>query len=386
MDYVNPQNVDILRPYVNELRRNTNTSSTSATPASGGGQSSRSRPRERRNHEAPPRRSHQEPPSRVRQAAERRAERRRSSPRRRKSPGDYQRRRSRDPGHNGRRSRSPLPTKEGSGSSQPATTSGIGGGANNGVSRENNSRRRSRDRSASERESGERASSCGEMDDEEDDDDILRSPTPVDIAQRPPSPPGSCHSELSPDEDVQENLDNVRELADVARLLPVVWSGVISLKSSDFGTMMHLINGCVDVVDNLMRDHTTTEMARVRITHRLRLDDSKLKDIERRITDATPDCLSILLALPNDAHCTGAGGDSIGGSAKPLASLVDYLRNKHAAGVISVDSKHCGSIIHTFPPCPFADKLIMNRANCVSLNPAVDNYIVVVVIKDDDNQ
>ena len=326
---MNPLNVEILRPYVNELRRNTS-GATSAT-----GQNSRSRPRTReRRQEAPPRRSHQEPPSRVREANQRRANRRRS----------------------------PRPLARNRDNKPIAVDVNGGGSGSRGSERHPISGSGGRSRGDS-KESGERASSA----DEDTEEEERRRISPV----RPPSPPSSP-------EQIVATVESVRTLAELAPLLPVAWSGVIALKSSDFGAMMHLIAGSVDVVDNLMRDHTTTEMARVRITQRLRLDDSKLGDIERRIAGAAADCLSILLAVPTGVR--GSSGDS---ATKPLGHLVDYLRNKRAAGVVAVDPKHVGSIIHTFPPCRFADRLISERAKCIRLNPDVDNYIVVVVIKND---
>jgi RNA-binding protein 15 len=136
----------------------------------------------------------------------------------------------------------------------------------------------------------------------------------------------------SPNGDFIEN--SCRPLADLAKSLPVAWNGALILKSSAFASRMHVVSGDVTLVDTLMRDPTSTESPVLKITQRLRLDQPKLDDVGRRIQAAGPRGHCILLAMPSSLLNYEDSASSI--QQRPLKNLVTYLKQKEAAGVISL--------------------------------------------------
>lgn len=181
-----------------------------------------------------------------------------------------------------------------------------------------------------------------------------------------------------------EFIDNAcRNLSDLAKVLPVAWNGALILKSSAFASRMHVVSGDVQLVDTLMRDPTSTESPVLKITQRLRLDQPKLDDVGRRIQAAGPRGHCILLAMPsnlNNYEDTAANIQN-----RPLKNLVTYLKQKEAAGVISlppipIPGKKDVGVLHAFPPCDFGFSFLKNRAPKLSPESAKEDYLVVVVV------
>ncbi|KAL8567526.1 hypothetical protein ACOMHN_010117 [Nucella lapillus] len=181
-----------------------------------------------------------------------------------------------------------------------------------------------------------------------------------------------------------EPVDHIRSLADLAKNLPVAWNGALILKNSAFSARMHVVSGDVTIVDTLMRDPTSTEPPVLRITQRLRLDQPKLEDVGQRITSAGRHGHCILLAMPSSMH----NYDDQSGVAqqRPLKNLVSYLKQKEAAGVISLppnpsSNKNVG-VLHAFPPCPFGYKFLIQRSPKLppEFTAIKDEYLVVVVV------
>lgn len=178
--------------------------------------------------------------------------------------------------------------------------------------------------------------------------------------------------------------DHARSLLDLAKNLPVAWNGALILKNSAFAARMHVVSGDVTIVDTLMRDPTTTEPPVLRITQRLRLDQPKLEDVGRRISNAGSHGHCILLAMPSTVH----NYDEQMGVAqqRPLKNLVSYLKQKEAAGVISLppnpsSDKNVG-VLHAFPPCQFGYGFLLDRSPRLpsDFSSIKDEYLVVVVV------
>ncbi|XP_071082093.1 RNA-binding protein spenito-like [Haliotis cracherodii] len=177
--------------------------------------------------------------------------------------------------------------------------------------------------------------------------------------------------------------DHVGSLSDLAKCLPVAWNGALILKSSSFAARMHVVSGDVTIVDNLMRDPTTTESPVLKITQRLRLDQPKLDDVGRRIQSSGAHGHCILLALPSTVQSYEDPSGSI--QPRPLKNLVTYLKQKEAAGVISLppnpsQDKNNVGVLHAFPPCSFGYSFLQKRAPQLPADPAKEDYLVVVVV------
>ena len=179
-------------------------------------------------------------------------------------------------------------------------------------------------------------------------------------------------------------LTNVLSLPELSKRLPVAWNGALILKSSLFPARMHVVSGDVTIVDTLMRDPTSTEIPKLTIKQRLRLDPSKTDDVHKRVLQAGPRNHCILLALPTTLSNYEDTGKNI--QQRPLKNLVSYLKQKEAAGVISLppyptkDKDNVG-LLHAFPPCQFGYEYLLNRAPKLPADCMLDDYIVVVCVK-----
>ncbi|KAK3102800.1 hypothetical protein FSP39_014003 [Pinctada imbricata] len=178
------------------------------------------------------------------------------------------------------------------------------------------------------------------------------------------------------------DISEVENIQEMARCLQVAWNGAVILKSSAFPARMHVVSGDVTTVDTLMRDPTTTETPTLKIKQRLRLDQSKLEDVGRRVSAAGRSGHCILLALPSSLQ----NYDDPSVQQRPLKNLVTYLRQKDAAGVISLppyntkDKDNVG-VLYAFPPCQFGYDYLSQVAPRFPRELVVDDYLIIVVIR-----
>lgn len=104
----------------------------------------------------------------------------------------------------------------------------------------------------------------------------------------------------SPDSDSDSSsrrngaLSAAQTLPDVARKCVTMWSGALVLKSSLFPAKFHLTDGDSDIVEQLMKDEFGKP--HLRITQRLRLDQPKLEDVQKRISTSSSHAIFLGLA------------------------------------------------------------------------------------------
>uniref|UniRef100_A0A665U3Z9 RNA-binding protein 15 n=1 Tax=Echeneis naucrates TaxID=173247 RepID=A0A665U3Z9_ECHNA len=165
--------------------------------------------------------------------------------------------------------------------------------------------------------------------------------------------------------------------------LSQVWQGVLLLKNSSFPTSLHMLEGDMDVAASLLvNDSTGDQVAQLKISQRLRLDQPKLEEVSRRIKAAGSGGYSVLLAVPGkDGDPAQDAGSS---TERPLKNLVSYLTQKEAAGIISLPvggsrDKDNGGVLHAFPPCEFSQQFL--DASSKAFAKSEDEYMVMVIIK-----
>ena len=184
-------------------------------------------------------------------------------------------------------------------------------------------------------------------------------------------------------------------LVDLSKNFPVAWRGNLILKNNAFPTRMHLIGGDPHVAELLMRAKDDNPV--LKITQRLRLEQSRLDEVNKRINSAGPTGHCFLLALPGSLPSTSSDGENPElAQYRPLKSLVSYLRSKEAAGIVSlgepggtvevnVDQSENGvgsvGVLHAFPPCDFSQNLLSKVAPSLSSEPSKEDHIVAVVMK-----
>lgn len=174
-----------------------------------------------------------------------------------------------------------------------------------------------------------------------------------------------------------------RTLTEVARRSPSNWSGALVLKNSFFPAKLHVTSGEASIADLLLRDEKG--QPHLRITQRLRLDLPKLEDVSRRISASASH--AIFLGLPASNSTGNAASpvpdESSGVQNRPLRNLVTYLKQKEAAGVISLANKTADvtGVLYAFPPCQFAADLLRRAAPTLTDETLKEDHLVIVVVK-----
>uniref|UniRef100_A0A3Q3JZ99 RNA-binding protein 15 n=1 Tax=Monopterus albus TaxID=43700 RepID=A0A3Q3JZ99_MONAL len=166
--------------------------------------------------------------------------------------------------------------------------------------------------------------------------------------------------------------------------LSQAWEGVLLLKNSIFPSSLHLLEGDMAVATSLLVDGSTgAQASQLKISQRLRLEQPKLDEISRRIKAAGSSGHSILLAVPGKSE-DGGIPDASSSAERPLKNLVSYLKQKEAAGIISLPVGGCrdkdrGGVLHAFPPCEFSQQFM--DASAKAFAKSEDDYMVVVIIR-----
>lgn len=172
-------------------------------------------------------------------------------------------------------------------------------------------------------------------------------------------------------------LGSARTLPELARKCIIMWQGALILKNSLFPAKFHLTDGDQDIVESLMKDEEGKHL--LRITQRLRLDQPKLEDVSKRI--ATSSSHAIFLGLSGSTAAISNDDASV--QTRPLRNLVSYLKQKEAAGVISLVNKdtELTGVLYAFPPCAFSTELLKRTAHNLSDEGLKEDHLVIVVVR-----
>ncbi|KAJ8924431.1 hypothetical protein NQ315_007227 [Exocentrus adspersus] len=172
-------------------------------------------------------------------------------------------------------------------------------------------------------------------------------------------------------------LASSRTLPEVARKCTTIWQGALILKNSLFPAKFHLIDGDTDIVESLMKDEDGKHQ--LRITQRLRLDQPKLEDVQKRISSASSHAIFLGLA----GSTASVTNDDATVQTRPLRNLVSYLKQKEAAGVISLLNKETEAtgVLYSFPPCPFSTELLKRTCPNLSDEAIKEDHLIIVVVR-----
>jgi RNA-binding protein 15 len=176
----------------------------------------------------------------------------------------------------------------------------------------------------------------------------------------PPPPPGEV-----------DDFSSAKNIQELSRLAYKAWEGGLILKNSLFPTKLFMIQGDNRIADSLKED----EESSLKITQRLRLDPSKLDDVSRRMN--TGSSHAIFLGMPTTTNITSDSSDV---QSRPLRNLISYLKQKEAAGVISMSQKDLAGVLYCFPPCPFSFDLLKREAPYLNVEENKDDHLVILVV------
>lgn len=165
------------------------------------------------------------------------------------------------------------------------------------------------------------------------------------------------------------------------------WHGFFALKNSSFPTTLYLLEGGPAFFGAVMRDTLKPPgQNRLKIAQRLRMDQTRLDEVSRRVKLGRPDGYAVLLALQGPVDRQGAAPPAEPGlQARLLRHLVTYLRNKEAAGVVSLPGAKeggPGAMLYAFPPGAFSQQYLQAAKRIVG---NLDEEHMVIVIVNDTN-
>ncbi|XP_075688070.1 putative RNA-binding protein 15B [Rhinoderma darwinii] len=212
--------------------------------------------------------------------------------------------------------------------------------------------------------------------------------TPAQDKPRPPTPdlpqPRRNHHPRPPEPPAERPSSPVLEKG---RTLPPVWCGHLVLKNSCFPTYLHFLEGDRDVPAALLRDRTAPgagSLAQLKIAQRLRLDQPKLEEVTRRVRQGTTGGYAVLVAIQAPQNEGVLPGEP-GLQRRLLRNLVSYLKQKQAAGVISLPVGASGKgrdpsgMLYAFPPCDFHQLYQQSAQRVVG---KLEENMIIVLVKD----
>jgi len=168
------------------------------------------------------------------------------------------------------------------------------------------------------------------------------------------------------------NLANVNNVNDLGLKTTKVWDGGLILKNSLFPTKLHVVEGDRHIADSLKDEAGKPNL---KITQRLRLDQTKLEDVSRRMTSSRTH--AVFLGLPTTQAIQHDNPDV---QSRPLRNLISYLKQKEAAGVISMTATDSTQgVLYCFPPCTYSMDLLKREVPDLA-DEGKDDFLVVVVV------
>jgi len=181
----------------------------------------------------------------------------------------------------------------------------------------------------------------------------------------------------------KDTIATYKSIVEISKRETPGWQGSLILKNSAFPTKLYLTSGDLSSINILLKDEEGKD--KLRITQRLRLDQSKLEDVTKRINTSSGYGIFLSMPISTGAQNSPLGSPSAGSSSpvqtRPLRNLVSYLKQKEAAGVISLANKSVDltGVLYAFPPCKFSLELL--QRSCPLVEETKDDYLVVVVIR-----
>lgn len=174
-------------------------------------------------------------------------------------------------------------------------------------------------------------------------------------------------------------------LSDFAQAtLSKMWHGFFALKNSSFPTDLYMLEGGSSFFNSIMKDglKLQNQPSQLKIAQRLRMDQTRLDEVSRRIKLGRPDGFAILLALQGLVD-RQAPSPEPGLQVRLLRHLVTYLRNKEAAGVVSlptVKDGSSGAMLYAFPPGDFSQQFLQAAKRTVG--NLDEEHMVIVIVSD----
>ena len=170
----------------------------------------------------------------------------------------------------------------------------------------------------------------------------------------------------------------VESLSELCKRYFVAWKGSIVLKSNAFSVKLYLVGGDPGVAEKLLRNSSLGTI--IRITQRLKLEKPKLEQLNQKLAAAGASGHCILVAMTTSI--SQELPDDI--THRPLKHLLQYFIQKQAAGISAIgnDGDDTHGVLHTFPPCEFAQAKLLKAAPTLNPEATKEDYLVMILVKE----
>lgn len=156
----------------------------------------------------------------------------------------------------------------------------------------------------------------------------------------------------------------------------VTWTGLLGLKQEHAAVQMIYVSGSSDVARGALPIHPDGTTSVMRIGQRMRLEQTQLEGVARKIQMEAEHCM--LLALPHGRDSY----DIIQQHNSLRNGIINYLVVKQAAGIVNVTAPGTHQpafVVHIFPPCDFANENLARISPDLLHRVAEISYLLVVI-------
>ncbi|EDW45358.1 GM16722, partial [Drosophila sechellia] len=157
---------------------------------------------------------------------------------------------------------------------------------------------------------------------------------------------------------------------------PVMWQGLLALKTDQAAVQMHFVHGNPNVARASLPSLVETNTPLLRIAQRMRLEQTQLEGVAKKMQVDKEHCM--LLALP----CGRDHADVLQHSRNLQTGFITYLQQKMAAGIVNIPipgSEQAAYVVHIFPSCDFANENLERAAPDLKNRVAELAHLLIVI-------
>ncbi|KAJ6649880.1 Protein split ends, partial [Pseudolycoriella hygida] len=157
---------------------------------------------------------------------------------------------------------------------------------------------------------------------------------------------------------------------------PVMWQGLLALKTDQAAVQMHFVFGNPNVASGSLPCNSDGSTPPLRIAQRMRLEQTQLEGVARKMQTVNEHCM--LLALP----CGRDHMDVLQQSTNLQTGFITYLQQKQAAGIVNIPapgSEQAAYVVHIFPSCDFANENLARIAPDLLHRVADIAHLLIVI-------
>ncbi|KAL9925945.1 spen family transcriptional repressor split ends isoform 3-T6 [Glossina fuscipes fuscipes] len=191
-------------------------------------------------------------------------------------------------------------------------------------------------------------------------------------ANTPPPPT----AQMPPHSQPPQPTPQADSLLTLLQRYPVMWQGLLALKTDQAAVQMHFVFGNPHVARASLPCNSDGSTPPLRIAQRMRLEQTQLEGVARKMQFENEHCM--LLALP----CGRDHADVLQQSRNLQTGFITYLQQKMAAGIVNIPmpgSEQAAYVVHIFPSCDFANENLERAAPDLKNRVAELAHLLIVI-------